>query len=355
MFFSRDLLFFVSALGWFNGLLLSAYFLLLYKNRNLSRLLFGFLLLALSVRVAKSALWWFYPKMPVIIVQIGLVACAFIGPLLYYYIIASLNGLKKMPVKWKMILASYGIISLVLLVFFSSKSFIPQWRDYIIPAIYLQWTLYVLAAGWPLKDHFLSLFDKEKKLKPHDKWMLAVYAGNFMLTASYILAFPGIKVLSYITGALGFSFVLYLNILILLYRKKTADLFQSDNEKYGNKKIDTAEAAALVQQLEQLMKDQHIFSNPDLKLNDLAALLKISPHQLSQLLNNNLKQSFNAYINEHRIRKACEIIATQHQLKLEAVGYEVGFNSKSTFFAAFKKHTGTTPKLFKEKQDGTQT
>jgi AraC-like DNA-binding protein len=346
---SRELLFFVSTLGWFNGLFLSIYFLFLVKNRKLSGILFGLVLLALSVRVAKSVLWWFYPNLPVIVVQVGLVACLFIGPLLYYYLKASVNGINKMPLQWKITLAVYATFSLVLLIFLSAKSFFPLWRNYIIPAIYAQWIIYVLVAGFLLKPVFLTIINKEKRLKANDKWLLAVYMGNFMVAASYILAFPGIKLLSYITGAISFSIILYLNTLILFYRKKTSDLFQSEPEKYANKKMDAAQASSLIEQLDLLMKEQRVYANPDLKLNDLAALLRISGHQLSQLLNDNLGKSFNSYINDYRIRQACEIIATDSQLKLEAVGYDVGFNSKSTFFTAFKKYTGTTPKLYKEK------
>jgi AraC-like DNA-binding protein len=349
---SRELLFFVSTLGWFNGFILSMYFLFFYKNRTVSATMFGLMLLALSIRVAKSVLWWFNPDMPVIIVQVGLVACMFIGPLLYYYIKASTTGIKEIPKLWKITLAVYAAIGLILLLFISSKPYLAYWRQYIIPAIFAHWFIYVVFAGFTLKTIFLKTFDKEKRLKPNDKWVLAVYMGNFMIAASYALAFPGIKAVTYITGSVAFSVILYLNVLILIYRKKTSDLFQSEPEKYANKKIDAAEAAKFVEQLEQLMSEKKVYAKADLKLNDLAAGLEVSSHQLSQLLNNNLGKSFTAYVNDYRIRKACEIIADANNLKLEAVGYEVGFNSKSTFFAAFKKHTGTTPKMFKEQLAG---
>jgi AraC-like DNA-binding protein len=345
---SRELLFFISTLGWFNGFILGIYFLVFYKSRTLSATLFGFLLMALSIRVAKSVLWWFMPEMPVIIVQIGLVACLFIGPLLYYYAKASANGIKQAPLSWKTSLAVYAIIGLTMLLFFSSKPYLHYWRHYIIPAIFAQWFVYVLVAGYTLRSIFFKLFDKTKNLKPNDKWVLGVYTGNFMIAASYALAFPGIRAVSYITGSVAFSVILYLNVLILIYRKKTNDLFQSEPEKYANKKMDKAEATKLVQHLEQLMATKKVYTNADIKLNDLAAKLEISSHQLSQLLNDKLGKSFTAYINDYRIKQACDIIAVDNSLKLEAVGYEVGFNSKSTFFAAFKKHTGTTPKMFKE-------
>jgi len=132
-----------------------------------------------------------------------------------------------------------------------------------------------------------------------------------------------------------------------LYRKKADDLFGNVTQKYQNKKIQEGEAAALTRKLNDVLNTQEAYKNPDLKLADLARLLDVSSHQLSQLLNDNLNKNFSHYLNEFRIRKACELITSDADLKIEAVGYEVGYSSKSTFFAAFRKITGTTPSLYK--------
>lgn len=310
--------------------------------------MFGLMLLALSIRVAKSVLWWFIPDLPLIVIQLGLVACLFIGPLLYYYILSSVGGLKKIPVSWKATLSFYSTVSLLLLLLFSAKQHLMYWRYYFIPAIYFQWFIYIILSGYQLKEKIKTVFDNTTRLKPNDKWLLAVYAGSFVIALGYALSYFGVPHISYITGPVSFSVILYLNTLILLYRKKTTDLFQSEPEKYANKKIDPQAASLLIKQLEQLMAESQKYTNPDLKLSDLAASAGLSPHQLSQLLNDNLGKTFNAYINDYRIKKACELIANGNNLKLEAIGYEVGFNSKSSFFTAFKKITGTTPRLYKE-------
>lgn len=69
-------------------------------------------------------------------------------------------------------------------------------------------------------------------------------------------------------------------------------------------------------------------------------------HQLSQVLNDNMGKNFTVFINEYRINEACNIIVSDNKLTLEGIGYEVGFNSKSTFFSTFKKLKGTTPAMF---------
>lgn len=96
------------------------------------------------------------------------------------------------------------------------------------------------------------------------------------------------------------------------------------------------------------MTEKSVFRNPNLKLNDLAHEINVSPHQLSQLLNDRLSKSFTLYVNEYRIEEACKILSAAENLTIEAIGEEVGFNSKSTFFSAFKKLKGMTPAMYQQ-------
>ena len=91
-----------------------------------------------------------------------------------------------------------------------------------------------------------------------------------------------------------------------------------------------------------------LFKDPNLKLPQVADQLNLLPHTLSQVINDNLNKNFAGFINEYRIEFAKEKIALDSHLKLESIGYECGFNSKSTFYATFKNITGKTPAQFKE-------
>ena len=65
------------------------------------------------------------------------------------------------------------------------------------------------------------------------------------------------------------------------------------------------------------------------------------------LLNDNLKKNFSTFINEFRIDCAKRKIIATSNITLEEIGYECGFNSKSTFYTTFKKLVGKTPAQFK--------
>ncbi|MGF1924253.1 MAG: helix-turn-helix domain-containing protein [Bacteroidia bacterium] len=45
---------------------------------------------------------------------------------------------------------------------------------------------------------------------------------------------------------------------------------------------------------------------------------------------------------------ACKLLLSNTKLTVEAVSDEVGFNAKSTFFAAFKKLKGATPSAYQQ-------
>jgi AraC-like DNA-binding protein len=136
-------------------------------------------------------------------------------------------------------------------------------------------------------------------------------------------------------------------LFILMYRKKTDDLFSATN-RTTSKKLSEDDTQEWTQRLDILMSEKQVFKNPNLKLHDLAQEMNISGHQLSQFLNENRGKNFTLFVNEYRIQEACNILASETNLSIEGISSEVGFNSKSTFFAAFKKAKGMTPALYQQ-------
>lgn len=345
----QQILFFFSALGAFNGFLLSFYLLLFRKQKSPASYFLGWLLLALSIRITKAIFVYFYADLARIYLQIGLSGCFFIGPSLYYFIKASLSGITATPKTWKLTYVFWLTLITGIGIAIPYQTHPWDWNHYIIHIIYAQWTVYFCLSTriiWPVATKAFS----RQALKTAEKQVLSVYLGNAIVLAVYLIVFFGSSSSIYIGGAVFFTLLVYLNIPILMSSKKNSLLTPNlhETDRYINKKIGEVQAANLTAKLNYLITTQELYKNPDLKLNELAKQIHISGHQLSQLLNDNLNSSFAAYINEYRIEKACELIAGNSSLKLEEIGYEVGFNSKSTFYTAFKKHKNTTPTSYRE-------
>ncbi|SHL85266.1 helix-turn-helix domain-containing protein [Flavobacterium chilense] len=339
----KELLFFFSALGSFNGIILGVYFFFFTKKKYLTNYFLGALLFALSIRIGKSVFIYFDPELPKMYLQLGLTACFFIGPCLYYFLRSAVYEINVMPKSWKIMLLFWGILILGVGMLYPYQTYPTLWSFYFIRIIYFQWFLYIVFSGFVIRGILKKIFNTKEKASPSEIWFGTLFLGNFLLFLFYFLAIMRAPAATYISGAVVFSFILYLIISILLYRKKTDDLFLLNGTKYSGKKIESAEAVLIAEKLEKSMNEKSLYKNPNLNLLDLSREINISSHQLSQFLNNNLGKNFTSFVNEFRINEACKIIASNDKLTLESVGYDVGFNSKSTFFAAFKKHTGTTP------------
>lgn len=339
----KELLFFFSALGVFNGVILSVYFFFFTTKKFLTNYFLGALLFALSIRIGKSVFVYFHPTLPKMYLQVGLTACFFIGPCLYYFLKSAVAEINIMPKSWKLILLFWALFIGTIGFLYPYEYYPELWRTYFVKAIYFQWFIYVVVSGFMIKGILQKIISRKHKATPSEMWFGTLFLGNFLLFFFYFLAIMRGPAATYISGAIVFSLLFYLIISILLYRKKTDDLFLLNGSKNSGKKINSAEAEIFAQKLESVMNEKVLYKNPNLTLQDLSKEINISSHQLSQLLNNNLGKNFTSFVNEFRIKEACEIIALNDKLTLESIGYDVGFNSKSTFFAAFKKYTGTTP------------
>lgn len=120
--------------------------------------------------------------------------------------------------------------------------------------------------------------------------------------------------------------------------------------KYEKSGLSAAQAREWLDQLDQLMTGKKPFLDPMLNLPQLAAHLDLTPHQLSQLLNQFKGESFSDFVNRFRVehfKRAVKDPANAH-LSLLSIAFDSGFNSKAAFNAVFKKITGLTPSEFKD-------
>lgn len=331
---SNQLLFFFSALGAFNGFLLSLYFAINAKNKVFSNYFLSLLLLVLSIRIIKSVFFYFNPHLSNIFIQIGLSACVLIGPFLFLYL-KSCTGDEK-P-NWTKHVIPYLAVITILGFFYPYVEHREIWSRWIVKTIYYQWLLYIIVSLKYLKPIIQKLKEKES-LKKLDIWLISIHLGVTFIWLAYTVA----AYTSYIVGALSFTFILYLITLLLIFKNSKESTFFQEKEKYKNKEIDT-ETRNLIDQKLSILIEKELFLNPNFTLEEAAKELKVTKHILSQYINETLGKSFSTLIKEYRIEKAKTLLETEKNYTIESLGYDSGFNSKSTFFTAFKKTTGLTP------------
>ncbi|CAA0147754.1 Putative transcriptional regulator, AraC family [Tenacibaculum maritimum] len=104
------------------------------------------------------------------------------------------------------------------------------------------------------------------------------------------------------------------------------------------------------QKIDLFIKSKKKFLLPKYTLQNLSKDLNLSPSTLSSIINNNANKSFVDYINQMRVNQAKELLTSSkyEQYTVTSIGLESGFNSKSSFYAVFKKHMNCTPERYKK-------
>jgi AraC-like DNA-binding protein len=194
------------------------------------------------------------------------------------------------------------------------------------------------------------------------------YNQNIISFSKYFLAAYSFSIISWIVGFISFYIVGYYSkifnydivwisipifiYLVGFYVLIKPEIFrintQLDEKKSSKSRLSKQKIETLKIAINKLLKEDKIYHQSNLSLSDLAKKLTISNNDLSWLINNVYNTNFYEFINTYRIEEFIKRVKKGEYQKhtITAVSLDVGFNSKSTFYKAFKLITNTTPKNY---------
>ncbi|HJW30394.1 MAG TPA: AraC family transcriptional regulator [Saprospiraceae bacterium] len=128
---------------------------------------------------------------------------------------------------------------------------------------------------------------------------------------------------------------------------------KSKNVKTG---LPSEKTTDIVARTLNLMEKDKLFQESELSLQDLADKLQQPAYIVSQAINDGLQKSFYDLVNGYRVEEAKRLLRNpeNQNYKILSVGFEAGFNSKTTFNTVFKKFTGFSPSDYREQHTAVQ-
>jgi AraC-like DNA-binding protein len=150
------------------------------------------------------------------------------------------------------------------------------------------------------------------------------------------------------------AFIIYMLSFNVIRRSlyfKTSITNDDDNKlKYQKSSLSEEYKQAILSKILKLFETEKYYLDSLVSLPSLSKKIGEAQHHVSQVINELLNQSFFEMIAFYRIEEAKKILKSpQHQnLTIEELAEIVGYNSKSAFNKAFKKHTGLTPSQFRD-------
>ena len=99
------------------------------------------------------------------------------------------------------------------------------------------------------------------------------------------------------------------------------------------------------------METDRLYLDPELSLSGLVDRLGATRNQVSYVINRHLGKNFYDFVNEYRVRDVVRRMneGAAEDLKITALAFDAGFNSKPAFNAVFKRHTGLTPSEYRSR------
>ena len=176
-------------------------------------------------------------------------------------------------------------------------------------------------------------------------WIIALIIKVKMNFSGFIFSYYPLRIATtLLIFWIGYQSIIQLNLL----KERKSLRSRLKVKKAANSKVEiqteTKNDEAFLK-IHQYVLEHKKFIEAKITRESLATELGMSKSKLSAIMNAGAQKSFIDYMNELRVNQAKQLLIDTNykQYTTTALGLESGFNSKSTFYTVFKKHTGKTP------------
>jgi len=349
-------------LGALQGFILCCLLFLSRRNRLPNKLLAWLILLIslASIKLYGVANGWFdYPVMRWVDAFVPLIVIMPVGPLLYFYVRATLQpGFtigRKEGIHFYAALIDI-VPQLTAIIFVGGVAvhlFIPNARPW--SAFIDDYNVYSDIPRWISVSVYVYM--SSKLLSKHSsgqlKWLRQMVTA-FMIFQVIWLFYLIPYVIPKYTGFMLDTFdwyPVYVPLAILVYWLGIRGYIVSQTGPDQVKKATVLDPELIDKTLIALrsaMEKDKLYLNPTLTVATVADHTGIPIKSISAILNQHLQKSFNEFVNEYRVNAIRQRLLNgeTRELTIAGLAYEGGFNSLPTFQRAFKSVTGRTPSEF---------
>ncbi|NIR73223.1 AraC family transcriptional regulator [candidate division KSB1 bacterium] len=361
----------ILVLGALHGVALGMFFFFHGRGDRGANIVLGILLVVFSInfglpKIVKD----YHTQFP------HLIAAAYplpflLGPLLYLYAKRLTSG-REHNLKMRLHFIPFLTVTFYLMPFYLQSEaekldFIHKIRTTGLPVDWLALsgvkTLHLLgylaATFWMLKQHgrqVRAVFSSIERI--HLRWLRYLVFGTgcvWFVQFVFYLGFMFHKlvdpyiVADYASGYATAIFVYSIGYMGLRQPEIFGMAIRELNiKKYHRSGLTPDKAERYLKKLLTYMEQNKPYRNSELTLPQLASEMDIPPNHLSQIINEKLQQNFFDFINKYRVDEVKQRLANpgDNHFTILAMAFDAGFNSKSAFYSAFQKHTGTSPSRY---------
>ncbi len=364
------------SIGVFLGITLTIFLLIQRSHKSFANLFLAMIILCYTIFILPGYLYGahllqYVPHLS----NIGGFIFPILGPLIYFYTKANTqrafrfypnDALHFIPfvlfivVDWKFLTLS-GDVKYQQYVLFTETGLypLPLWDR--IAKVLLSFVYFIFSARLILryKQHLSETSTSSNQT--YYQWLLLF--SSVLLVPTVVVAIIAITQYQLVTVTFfAFSFILFIMMVYaaallkprLFHRfpnkMEVVSAEQVAQKKYESSNLRDEQKEVMVEKLLNYVSTEQPYLEPELTLSELAEQVEIPSHYLSQVINEKIKKSFGDFINSYRIEKAKAMLADDQfsHYTIIATAYEAGFNSKTAFYEAFKKFTGSTPSKYRK-------